>query len=174
MTVGGHQGIGARHESLTALRELLIALEADVGEHYVEHGAGAVRPRFTAAMLVLSALGSMTVRELAQQVGVTHSAMSQTVAHLRREGMVSSTAGVDARTQVVILSGRGRELVPFLDRAQHAGADAWKDLETELDYPIERVVADLRAALARRSFLQRLRHHWQGAEAEGASAEPTG
>jgi hypothetical protein len=55
------------------------------------------------------------------------------------------------------LTARGRELVPFLEAEWRATEDAWAELEEELPYPLTRVVADIAAALDRRSFLDRIR-----------------
>lgn len=143
--------------SLRPLRELLAAMDDDIASLYAERGVAGVRPRFTMAIIRLHHLGPLTVRQLAEQVDVTHSAMSQTVSEMRREGLVASVPGVDARTRVVELTQQGRAMVPFLEAEWRATEDTWAELDEEVPYPLARVVEDLRAALARRSFLQRLR-----------------
>lgn len=156
---GGRGGASLGRESVRVLRDLLAVIDAQTAARYAEHGAGQLRPRFTAAMIALSRAGPMTVRELAHQIEVTHSAASQSVAAMRAQDLVWSTAGTDARTQVVTLTGRGRELVPFLEAERSAAEDVWARLDAELVCPIADVVSDLSAALDRRSFLQRLREH---------------
>lgn len=155
----GRAGGSLGRESLRVLRDLLAVIDAQTAARYAKHGAEQLRPRFTAAMIALSRAGPMTVRELAQQVEVTHSAASQSVAAMRAQDLVWSVAGTDARTQVVTLTGRGRELVPFLEAERNAAEDVWASLDAELVCPIADVVTDLSAALERRSFLQRLREH---------------
>ena len=64
----------------------------------------------------------VAIRQLAQEVEVTHSAMSQTVTAMRAEGLVETAPGEDARTRTVALTEQGRALVPFLD-------DEWRATE---------------------------------------------
>lgn len=146
-------------ESLRVLRDLLAVIDAQIAERYAEHGAEQLRPRFTPAMIALGRAGPMTVRELAHQMEVSHSAASQSVAAMRAQDLVWSAAGTDARTQVVTLTGRGRELLPFLEAERDAAEDVWARLDAELMCPIADVVTDLSAALGRRSFLERLREN---------------
>jgi DNA-binding MarR family transcriptional regulator len=143
--------------ALRPLRHLLAGMDADIARLYAERDVHGVRPRFSMALIRLHHLGPLTIRELAAQVEVTHSAMSQTVTAMRREGLVDSTTGEDARTRTVVLTARGRELVPFLEEEWRATERAWAGLEEELPYPLTRVVADIAAALDRRSFLDRIR-----------------
>jgi hypothetical protein len=49
--------------------------------------------------------------------------------------------------------------VPFLEAEWRATEAAVAELEAEVPYPMTRVVADLTAALDRRSFLDRITHH---------------
>lgn len=143
--------------ALRPLREMFAAMDADIAALYAERGVAGVRPRFSMALVRLHHRGPMTVRRLAEQVDVTHSAMSQTVTEMRREGLVSSAAGPDARTRVVELTEAGRDLVPFLEAEWRATEDTWAELEAEVPYPLTRVVDDLHVALGRRPFLERLR-----------------
>lgn len=146
-----------RESALRPLRELLDATDADIGRLYAERGVTGVRPRFSMALIRLQHLGPMPIRDLAEQVAVTHSAMSQTVTAMRQEGLVDTAPGQDARTRTVVLTDKGRALVPFLEDEWRATERAWAELEAEVPYPLTRVVADLTAALGRRSFLERLR-----------------
>ncbi len=98
----------------------------------------------------------MTIQELAARLDVTHSAMSQTVSALRREGLVRSTPGADARTREVALTERGRQLVPFLEAEWRATERAVAQIEAEIPYALSQVVRDIEAALARRSFHDRI------------------
>lgn len=132
-------------------------MDDDIARLYDERDVRGVRTRFTMALIRLHHRGPMTVRGLAEQVQVTHSAMSQTVTEMRREGLVGSAPGADARTRVVTLTDVGRALVPFLEAEWRATEDVWAELEAEVPYPLARVVQDLRSALERRSFLERLR-----------------
>ncbi len=148
-----------RESGLRPLRHLLMAMDAEIAQLYAERGVGEVRPRFTMALVRLHHLGPMTVTELAEQVDVTHSAMSQTVTAMRAAGLVETTPGPDARTRRVALTAKGREPVPFLEAEWRATERAFAELEAEVPYPLTRVVEDMAAALERRPFLDRIREH---------------
>jgi hypothetical protein len=86
--------------------------------------------------------------------------MSQTVAAMRTAGLVENAPaapGVDARTRPVQLTGRSRELIPFLEAEWRATELTVRELDAELPYPLSRVADDLAALLKRRSFAERLR-----------------
>ncbi|GAA5135625.1 MarR family winged helix-turn-helix transcriptional regulator [Pseudonocardia adelaidensis] len=138
------------------LRQLLDAMDADIARLYTERGITGVRPRFVAPLIRLGRRGGMTIRQLADSLEVTHSAMSQTVAALRRDGLVSTAAGADARTREVTLTERARELLPFLEAEWRATEQVVAELDAEIPYALTRVVQDLQAALQRRSFHDRI------------------
>src|SRR5262245_54051514 len=134
-------------------------MDDDITRLYSERDVAGIRPRFALPLIRLGHAGAMTVRALASAVDVTHSAMSQTVSALRREGLVRSTRGADGRTRKVVLSARGRAVVPFLEAEWRATEQAIAELEAEIPYPLSQVVRDLEAALARRSFHDRILDH---------------
>ena len=134
-------------------------MDADIARIYAEHGVHGVRPRFSMALIRLHHLGPMTISDLAREVEVTHSAMSQTITVMRRHDLVTTTPGADARTRLVSLTERGRRLVPLLEAEWRATEAAIAELEREIPYPLTRVVADLAEALRRRSFHDRLLRH---------------
>lgn len=138
------------------LRLLLDAMDGDIARLYDERGVAGVRPRFVMPLIRLGRRGAMTIRELAEALDVTHSAMSQTVSALRREGLVRSVPGADARTRRVALTQRARRLLPLLEAEWRATEQAVADLEAEIPYALSQVVRDLEAALARRSFHDRI------------------
>ena len=139
--------------AIRPLEDLLSAMDADIGRLYTEHGiAGAAA--VSMALIRLRHRGPMTVKELAEQIVVTHSAMSRTVTAMRREGLVDASTGSDARTRTVSLTEQGRELGPYLEDEWRATERAWVELEAEIPYPLTRVVDDIvAAALRQRSFL---------------------
>ena len=117
-------------------------MDDDIARLYAQRGVAGVRPRFSMTLIRLHHLGPLTIRQLAAEVEVTHSAMSQTITAMRREGLVESSPGVDARTRTVALTAKGAELVPFL--------------EAELPYALTQVVRDMAAALEQRPFHDRI------------------
>ena len=138
------------------LRLLLSAMDDDIAQLYEERGVSGVRPRFVMPLIRLGRRGAMTIRELADALAVTHSAMSQTVSALRREGLVRSLPGADARTREVALTERARAVLPFLEAEWRATEQAVAELEAEIPYPLSQVVRDLEVALVRRSFHDRI------------------
>lgn len=135
-------------------------MDADIARFYAERGVAGVRTRFTMALIRLHHVGPMTIRDLADQIEVTHSAMSQSVTAMRSHGLVGTSPGDDARTRLVTLTEEGRRLVPVLEAEWRATEAAIADLEAEIPYPLTQVVRDMTAAMARRSFHDRLLDHF--------------
>lgn len=140
------------------LRLLLNAMDDDMARLYAERGVAGVRPRFVMPLIRLGRRGAMTIRELADALEVTHSAMSQTVSALRRQGLVRSVPGDDARTREVALTDQARAVLPFLETEWRATEQAVAELEAEIPYALSQVVRDLEVALGRRSFHDRIAH----------------
>lgn len=130
-------------------------MDAEIARLYAERGVD-VRPRHTMPLIRLGRRGPMTIRGLTESTEVTHSAMSQTVASLRGDGLVTTRPGDDARTRVVELTDAGRRLVPFLEAEWRATEAAVAELDAELPYAFTRVVEDMAAALDRRSLRDRI------------------
>ncbi|GAA4975512.1 MarR family winged helix-turn-helix transcriptional regulator [Kineococcus glutinatus] len=144
---------------LLPLQRLLAGMDAQIAEVYAQRGVHGLRPRFSKALIRLHHRGPLTIKDLAQQVGVTHSAMSQTVTAMRRGGLIDSAPGEDARTRTVTLTDAGAALVPFLEAEWRATEEAWAELDAEVPYPLQRVVEDLAAALRERTFAERVSAH---------------
>ena len=138
------------------LRLLQEAMDRDIASLYDEAGITGLRSRFVGPLIQLSRHESMTIQELATSVEVTHSAMSQTAAAMRDAGFVDSAESSDGRTRRVKLSDRGREVLPFLEAEWRATEATVREVEEEIPYPLGQVVEDIAAALATRSFRQRL------------------
>jgi DNA-binding MarR family transcriptional regulator len=141
------------------LFRLLGDMDADIAGLYAEAGIEGVRTRFVGPIIELARSGPLTIKELAERRQVSHSAMSQTVAAMRKAGLVAPAEDSDGRARRVQLTDRAREIVPFLQAEWRATEATVLALDAELPYPIMRVVADIRAALATRPFAQRLRDH---------------
>ena len=153
------------------VRLLLAAMDHDIAALYEERGLADIRPRFAMPLIRLARRGPMTIRQLADTLDVTHSAMSQTVSALRRQGLVRSLPGSnDARTREIALTKRARDIVPFLESEWRATEQAAAELEDEIPYPLSRVVDDIEAALARRSFHDRIVGRLVEADAAEADA----
>ncbi|MCL2733815.1 MAG: MarR family winged helix-turn-helix transcriptional regulator [Actinomycetia bacterium] len=141
----------------TRLRHLLELLDADVASAYPALGlADGFRPRFTPVVRVLAADGPASIRDLARSLGVTHSAASQTVAQMVRQDLVVTEAGADARQRIVRLTAKAEALVPALEREWAATVTAVRAFESELPYPLGRLVEEALAALEQTPLRDRI------------------
>jgi DNA-binding MarR family transcriptional regulator len=140
----------------TRLRHLLDEMDAGVAEACVDVGLADYRPRFSPFIRVLVAAGPSSIRALADAIGVTHSAASQTVAQLEARGLVTLVPGADARSRIVALTERAIAMRPAIEAEWAATAAAAELLDAELPYPLHDLVRDLGRALARRGFRQRI------------------
>jgi DNA-binding MarR family transcriptional regulator len=138
------------------MREIFDRMDAGIAEVYAEIGIVGVRPRFSMAIFFLEG-GPLSIRQLAHEVNVTHSAMSQTVSVMRKDGLIQSAPGADARNRMVELTPAGRALVEPLRAEWYASEAVIAEIDAEVPYELGQLIADLREALDRRSFADRLR-----------------
>ncbi|MFJ6673654.1 MarR family winged helix-turn-helix transcriptional regulator [Actinosynnema sp. NPDC091369] len=130
----------------TRLRHLLDLLEGDVTRVYADLGLPDFRPRYTPVIRLVHTRGPQSIRDLADTIGVTHSAISQTVNQMRRDGLVDLKPGDDARTRIVHLTDHARAILPTLDAEWTATTAVARDLDAELPYPLTTLIdAALRA-----------------------------
>jgi DNA-binding MarR family transcriptional regulator len=147
----------ARAELLgTQLRHLLESLDGAVAEVYRGLGMPGFRPRYTPILRVLATGGPQSIRDLAKATSVTHSAASQTVAQLAREGYVELEPGQDARQRIVHLTPAARSVLPKVEAEWAATTAAASQLEDELPFSLSELLAATTAALERRSFRERI------------------
>jgi DNA-binding MarR family transcriptional regulator len=125
---------------------------------YDRLGIEGVRPRFSMALMFLDDAG-MSIRELAERCGVTHSAMSQSVAVMRDAELVESEPGTDARSRVITLTARGHEVAAVFWREWYATETAVREVAEEAGVDIEQIAAGIGAALDRESFTDRVLRH---------------
>ncbi|HEV7655947.1 MAG TPA: MarR family transcriptional regulator [Mycobacteriales bacterium] len=151
----------------TELRTLFEQMDSDVGTALSELGLTGYRGRFSPYVRVL-AEGPASVRQLAAATGVTHSAASQSVAAMVRTGWAAQRVGADARERIVALTDRARQALPAIRAEWEVTAAALAGLDAELPYPLSTFVTDLRAALERRPFRDRMA---AAARDPGASAD---
>ncbi|MEO3889536.1 MarR family transcriptional regulator [Nonomuraea sp. B5E05] len=138
------------------LRVLQASMDADIARLYSERRIDGLKPSFVMELLRLNALGPMTITELAESVGRTHSALSQKVAAMREAGWVETVPGDDARSKKVTLTDHARGVVGRLAAEWRATEAAVAEIEAEIPYPLTRVVADIEQALTRKSFHDRI------------------
>src|SRR5262249_27635584 len=138
------------HSRWRPLRLLQAAMDAEIARIYAEAQIRGLKPSFVMELLRLHARGPMTITELARSVQRTHSATSQKVAAMRAAGWVRTTAGSDARSKKVALTAKARRVIGRLAAEWRATEAAVAELETEIPYPLSRVVTDIEEALRRK------------------------
>ncbi|CAN5296417.1 helix-turn-helix domain-containing protein [soil metagenome] len=147
----------------TLVRHLIELLDSEVQVAYEAAGL-AWRPRYTPVLRGLMSLGPASIKALALRIGISHSAVSQTVAQMTKDALVELKPGADARERIVALTPKAEAMVPALQR-QWAAVNAAADrLDAELSAPLSGVIREAIAALGERPFGERIR-----AEAETLS-----
>ena len=138
------------------LRLLQEAMLQDITRVYTDQRIHGLKPSYVLELLRLNALGPMTITELAESVGRTHSALSQKVTAMRRAGWVETVQGEDARTKKVVLTEKSKAIIGRLAAEWRATEAACAEIDAELAFPLHQYVAELEKALARRGFHDRI------------------
>ncbi|MFD9941879.1 MarR family winged helix-turn-helix transcriptional regulator [Nonomuraea sp. NPDC059023] len=139
-----------------ALRLLQARMDEDIARLYTEARIDGLKPSYVMELIKLHLRGPMTIKELAEAVRRTHSALSQKVAAMRRAGLVETVTGADARSKQVMLTERATGMIDRLMAEWRATESALAELESEIPYPLGQVVLDIERALERRSFHDRI------------------
>jgi DNA-binding MarR family transcriptional regulator len=143
----------------TRLRHLLDLLESDLARVYTDLGLPGFRPRYTPVIRLVHTTGPQSIRDLADTIGITHSAVSQTVNQMRRDGLVDLRPGNDARTRIVHLTDHARAILPTLDAEWTATTAAAHDLDAELPHPLTTLIDAALKALADKPLRDRVHDH---------------
>jgi len=135
---------------------LQAAIDADIARVYAEARIDGLKPSWVMELIRLHLRGPMTLTELAAAVGRTLIPSVSTVSAMRAAGWVRTVEGADARSKTVTLTPKARRVVGRLAAEWRATEAALAELEAETPYPLSRAVADIVAALERRSFHDRI------------------
>jgi len=140
----------------TLLRHLLELLDGDVEQTYADLGLD-YRPRFTPVVRALLESEPRSIRDIANHSGLTHSAVSQTVAEMKRAGLVSLVKDrADARARQARLAPRCRAMLPRLEQQWAATNSAADGLDEELANSLRAAVTEAITALEKNPFRQRI------------------
>ena len=139
----------------TRLRNLFDEMDADVALALADLGLRDYRTRYSAVIRAVAS-GPMPIREIADGLGVTHSAVSQLVAEMQQRGLLETRPGADLRQRLVTLTDRSRELMPAIDAEWESTEAAAAALDAELPYSLSALIDELDAALRRRRFRDRI------------------
>jgi DNA-binding MarR family transcriptional regulator len=135
---------------------LLYAMDDEIARVYADNGIADLKTNWVPVILKLRARGPMTIADLARGLDNTHSALSQKVAAMRDKGWVETQPGSDARSKQVTLTQKAERIADMLAAEWNATETSLEELEAELPYPLAQVAADIREALASKSFHDRI------------------
>jgi DNA-binding MarR family transcriptional regulator len=139
----------------TALRHLLALLDDDLETLYRADGLG-YRPRYTPIVRALIAEDGLSIRAIAALAGITHSAVSQTITQMKRDGWVESAAGEDGRERRIYATDKLRDALPRLQQRWTATSRAAAMLDDELPHPLSPLIDAAITALEAHPFKARI------------------
>jgi MarR family transcriptional regulator, organic hydroperoxide resistance regulator len=141
----------------TLLRQLLARLDGDVQAIYDRLNVP-FRPRYFPVVCRLLQCGEASVGDLSAAAGVSQPAMTQTIADMKRNGLVQSgtVSGGDPRLKLVRLTREGQATADRLLPVWDAIARAAADLDTALPSPLAPLLEAALAELDRASFERRI------------------
>ncbi|RKH63551.1 MarR family winged helix-turn-helix transcriptional regulator [Corallococcus llansteffanensis] len=140
----------------TLLRHLTELLDGAVEKAY-ESLPLDYRPRYTPIVRTLIELGPASIRTVSTRAGISHSAVSQTVAQMEKRGLVTLRASDDdARERIIVLTPAAEAIVPALQRQWELTQAAAQAFEGELSMPLSQLLREAIEALERRPFDERL------------------
>lgn len=136
------------------LRYVSELVELGAEESYQQMGLN-YRARYTPVLRAIRS-GAQTVTEITARTRLTQGAISQTVAQMEKDGVITRRSGEDARRSVIQLTAEGQTLVGSLNDHWAATFEAIEHLEEEIGYPLRRVLEYTAQALEQKGFSQRL------------------
>jgi DNA-binding MarR family transcriptional regulator len=139
----------------TELRRLIELLDGDVERCYLSLGLN-YRPRYTPIVKALEALGPSSIKSISQHSGLSHSAVSQTVAQMVKKDLLVLSEGKDGRERIAKPTATLRQMMPALHAQWEATAQAAHQLDTELSAPLLDTVGEAILALQGRPFAERI------------------
>jgi DNA-binding MarR family transcriptional regulator/predicted GNAT family N-acyltransferase len=112
-----------------------------VDQAYREHGLG-LQARWFPLLRLLQQRGPLTVGEIAREIGLTHSAVSQLANKLSRDGWLERGAGGDRRQRVLQLSAKAQAELK-------AARPLWLAMRNSVEARLQAIGGDLLGALSR-------------------------
>lgn len=114
------------------------------------------RPRYAPVVQGLRRHGPSSIRTLAKNAGLSHSALSQTVAQMRKAGLIRMSAGGDRREHIIKLTAKAEAMLPAIERQWRATDTAAATITAELGVDLPQIIARVLDALAKHSFANRI------------------
>ncbi|QZD89405.1 MarR family transcriptional regulator [Qipengyuania aurantiaca] len=139
----------------TLLRALLAQLEPAVELAYTKCDP-LMRSRYYPVMRALLSERQATVGEIAQAVGVSQPAMTQTIRQMVQDDLLEVKLGEDRRARLVTLSERGMEAVANLRPVWAAVSEASATMAADADIDLVTTLERALAALGEKDFAARI------------------
>lgn len=139
----------------TSLRIMIEKLDGSVERIYQDNGSQ-FKPRFFPVINALLKQGPMSIKSLSEQTQVSHSAVSQTVAAMKKIGYVTSEPGEDKRERQIVLTEKMRAELPKLQEIWQAVHTAAQKLDRETSASLHTTLSLSISALDDKSFYQRI------------------
>ncbi len=140
----------------TRLRNLILRLDGDVQYVYDELDLR-FKPRFYPIVRLLLDAGPQNVNAIAETIGVSQPAATQTLAEMKKLRLIKTKPGADRRLQMICLTAEGEALAGSLEPIWTAVSRAASRLESELSVNLGQAVDQALSALDRQPFHQRVR-----------------
>ncbi|NGM89120.1 MarR family transcriptional regulator [Parapusillimonas sp. SGNA-6] len=129
-------------------------VDQGAAEHYRTMSLN-YRPRYTPVLRALHA-GAQTVTDITARTRLTQGAISQSVALLEGDGLITRHAVDDGRKTGIRLTEAGQALVTKLEQHWIATFGAIASLEEEIGLPLLQVLERTAQALERQGFSARI------------------
>ena len=129
-------------------------VEQGAQEHYRTMSLN-YRPRYTPILRALQA-GMHTVTDITTSTHLTQGAISQTIALLESDNLITRYAVNDGRKSGIQLTATGRSLVAKLEHHWLATFAAIATLEEEIGFPLRKVLEKTAQALEEQGFSARI------------------
>ena len=114
-------------------------------------------PRWFPVFYTLTENESMTVTEIAREIGVKHPTVSQTIKEMERKGLISnSQCEVDGRRRNISLSDKGRELLPRMLPIWNDISNAIHDMIQQHNHNIMCAIESIEADFDEKCFYDRV------------------
>lgn len=136
------------------LRYLAELVDQGAEEAYATLGV-AYKARYTPVMRAIRD-GAHTVTDITQACRVTQGAISQTVGLMIADGLLERGQASDARKSTLKLTRQGKQLLGRLEPHWMHTFMAISQLESELGWPLLRVLGDTAQALEKTGFASRV------------------
>lgn len=137
----------------TRLRALQTELDDAVEQAYRDAGLD-FRPRYFPIFKMLMVREAMGIGALAESLGQTQPAVTQTVNHMRSAELVVPVEAQDRRERRIALSEKSRTVIPELERIWMAVERAVSTLDASLPSPLSDTLDASLAFVAVRPFSQ--------------------